>query len=99
MTMRRTTLAVVVSALMMQRAAATTVTNLNDGGDGSLRAAVAATPSGGIVDFVPGLTGTIVLATPITVTDLTISGPGAGVLTVSGGDTTSIFAMAGATTL
>jgi hypothetical protein len=97
--MRRTTLAVVVAAFVARSAPAATVTNLNDSGDGSLRAAVAATPAGGIVDFAPGLTGTIVLASPITFSDLTISGPGADVLTVSGGNTTSIFAMAGTTTL
>ena len=67
---------------------AVTVTNLNDSGDGSLRAAVAATPPGGVVDFAPGLTGTITLTSKIDVNGLTISGPGASVLRISGGHTT-----------
>ncbi len=34
------------------------MTNLNDAGSGSLRDAIASTPTGGTVDFQPGLTGT-----------------------------------------
>src|SRR5262249_48777682 len=63
-----------------------TVTNLNDAGPGSLRDAIAVTPSGGTVDFQAGLTGTIVLRTgELAITkDLTLAGPGAAVLVVQG---------------
>lgn len=59
------------------------VTNLADAGSGSLRDAIATTPSGGTVDFQPGLSGTITL-TSATLTigkDLTIMGPGPDVIT------------------
>jgi hypothetical protein len=63
-----------------------TVTNLLDGGAGSLRQAILDTPAGGTVDFQPGLSGTITLTTGqlLVNKDLTIAGPGAGVITVSG---------------
>src|SRR6187455_194197 len=92
-------IAMAAAVLVSRTAVATTVTNLNDSGDGSLRAAVAATLPGGVVDFAPGLTGTITLANPIDVNGLTISGPGASVLRLSGGDATPLLAMTGATTL
>jgi hypothetical protein len=63
-----------------------TVMNLLDSGPGSLRQAIIDTPSGGTVDFQAGLTGTITL-TSATLTigkNLTITGPGASVITVSG---------------
>ena len=68
------------------RTVPSTVTNLLDSGPGSLRDAIASTPAGGVVDFQPGLTGTITLTTgELTIgNDLTVNGPGAGVLTVSG---------------
>src|SRR5262249_41327903 len=88
----RTAILVAIAAVLVARTAvATTVTNLNDSGDGSLRAAVAATPPGGGVDFAPGLTGTITLASPIDVNGLTISGPGASVLRLSGGGATRLL--------
>src|SRR5262245_24645712 len=61
-----------------------TVTNLNDSGPGSLRDAIANTPAGGTVDFQPGLTGAITLASlPLAVDKaLTIAGPGAQSITV-----------------
>src|SRR5262249_54393022 len=63
-----------------------TVINLNDAGTGSLRDAIAITPPGGTVDFQAGLTGTILLITgELAITkNLTIAGPGADVITVSG---------------
>src|SRR6516162_9430064 len=63
-----------------------TVTNLMDAGPGSLRQAILDTPAGDTVDFDPSLSGTITLTTGgLTVDkDLTIDGPGAGVITVSG---------------
>ena len=72
------------------------MTNLTDAGPGSLRDAVASTPAGGTVDFQPGLSGTITL-TSATLTiskDLTIMGPDAGLLTVSGNNTLRVFNIA-----
>jgi hypothetical protein len=69
-------------------AQAATVTNANDSGAGSLRAAIAASASGDTIDFAPALNGqTIILSSGRLVIDkaLTISGPGAGSLTISGG--------------
>ncbi len=79
--------------LLPASALGTTVTNTNNSGGGSLRDAVANTPSGGIVDFDPGLAGsTIVLGTEIVIDkSLTIAGPGPGLLTVSGNNVTRIF--------
>src|SRR5262249_38056361 len=74
----------------------TTVTNLTDHDPGSLRDAIAITPSGGVVDFQPGLTGTIILTTSelAIAKDLTITGPGADVITVSGNHALRIFNIA-----
>src|SRR5262245_50462290 len=68
-----------------------TVQNLNDSGPGSLRAAITAAnahPNADLIKFANGLTGTIHLASQLSITeDLTINGPGAGSVTVNGGDT------------
>ncbi len=67
-----------------------TVTNLNNAGAGSLRDAVVNTPGGGTVDF--AVTGVITLSSEIVIDkSLTIQGPGADQLTVSGGNTTRVF--------
>jgi hypothetical protein len=70
-----------------------TVTNLDDAGPGSLRQAILDTPAGGAVDFQKGLTGTITLGTgELALTkDLTIAGPGADVITVSGNQASRVF--------
>jgi hypothetical protein len=70
-----------------------TVTNLNDAGAGSLRQAIIDTPAGGTVDFQPGLSGTITLTSgELAINqDLTISGPGASVITVSGNNASRVF--------
>lgn len=67
-----------------------TVTNTNDSGPGSLRDAIA---TGGTVDFDPSLNGsTITLLSEIQIfQDVTIQGPGAGLLTISGGNATRLF--------
>src|SRR5262245_43077075 len=81
-----------------------TVKNLDDSGPDSLRAAVAAadaSPGADTIRFLGGLHGTITLASelPIT-TDLTIDGPGANQLTVSGNGVTRVFDVsAGAVTI
>ena len=65
-----------------------TVTNLNDGGAGSLRAAITSADSnaGSSIGFKPGLSGTILLASglPALTTSMTITGPGAALLAVDG---------------
>jgi probable HAF family extracellular repeat protein len=68
------------------RCVPSTVTNLSDHDPGSLRDAIATTPPGGTVDFQPGLSGTITLTTGELAIDkdLTITGPGRDVITVSG---------------
>jgi hypothetical protein len=72
-------------------AQAATVTNTNDSGAGSLRDAIASTPSGGTVDFAPGVSGTITLTGGVlSITQsLIINGPGAGVLTINGNNDTA----------
>lgn len=77
-------------------AATYTVSSLDDNGAGTLRQAIAdanASPGADVIDFAPGLAGTITLTTgKIVVTDdFTISGPGSAVLAVSGNNTSQIF--------
>ena len=78
-------------------AATDTVTNLHDSGLGSLRAVIAAASSGDTVVFESGLTGTITLTGGAVAVDknLTIVGPGAGLLKVDAGDASRIFETAG----
>jgi hypothetical protein len=73
-------------------AASFSVTNLNDAGPGSLREAIDEanfTVGADIIEFAAGLAGTITLSSdPLVISDnLTIVGPGADLLTVSGGGT------------
>jgi hypothetical protein len=77
------------------------VTNLDDAGMGSLRQAIMDTPAGGTVDFQAGLTGAITLTTgELAITkDLTISGPGSSVLTVSGNHASRVFDIAASFTV
>jgi hypothetical protein len=51
----------ILTLLAAQTTLPVTVLNLNDTGSGSLRQALSAAPSGGTIDFTPGLNGTIVL--------------------------------------
>jgi hypothetical protein len=82
--------------VLEDRCLLSTVTNLNDAGDGSLRQAILDTPSGGTVEFQPGLMGTIVLISGELAIgkDLTIAGPGADVITVSGNHASRVFDIA-----
>ena len=87
--------AALVPALLVPAAPslADTVTTLADSGAGSLRSAIADTAAGGTVTFAPGLAGgTIVLGSELVIDkDLTIDGPGARQLTLSGNDVTRVF--------
>ena len=68
-----------------------TVTNTNDSGPGSLRQALADASDGDTIDF--GVTGSIGLTSGELVVDknVTISGPGAGNLSVDGNATNRVF--------
>ncbi|HVK08984.1 MAG TPA: hypothetical protein VM597_09435, partial [Gemmataceae bacterium] len=77
-----------------------TVWNLADGGDGSLRQAVLdanALPGADDIRFADGLQGTIALTGgQLSITDhLTINGPGAGLLAVSGNHQSRVFNISG----
>lgn len=83
-------------------AAAFTVTNCNDSGTGSLRAEVAAAPAGHSITFASAVTSCspIVLTSgPITLTrNVTITGPGASALAISGDGLVQVFSVSSAVT-
>jgi hypothetical protein len=81
-----------------------TVGNLADSGPGSLRQAILdanAQPGADTIDFADGLHGTIALASgQLGITDdLTIDGPGADQLAVSGSHRSRVFALSGGVTV
>ncbi len=85
-----------------QSAAATTrtVTSLNDdNGAGTLRATIQASATGDTINFDPGVTGTISLTNGqlVLATNLTISGPGAAVVSISGHTNGRVFSITGGT--
>ena len=84
-------LAVLVTAWPAQAAPIETVTNLNDSGPGSLRAAILNVDVGGTIDF--SVTGTIVLTGGELDVNQSVSivGPGSGDLTISGNGTSRVF--------
>ncbi len=69
------------------------VTNCNDSGPGSLRQAVSSANPGQTVNFnLPHRCSTITLASTIVIgTNLTVAGPGANALAVSGNDANTVF--------
>jgi hypothetical protein len=71
------------------------VTNLNDSGAGSLREAIARACAGSTITFAPGLSGTLTLTSGdlVILRSLTIQGPGANLLTISGNHTYRIFTL------
>ena len=87
--------AATIVAVQIVDAANVTVTNTADSGAGSLRDAIATANNGDTIVFAAGVTGTITLSSgQLTVnSDVTISGPGANVLSVSGNDTNRVFAI------
>jgi len=73
-------------------ASAQIVTNTHDRGTGSLRDAIAMAPDGGTITFGPSVIGSITLTSPLDIEkNLTIRGPVAGVLTVSGNHVDRVF--------
>lgn len=68
-----------------------TVTNTNDSGAGSLRQAIADAASGDLIQF--SITGTITLSSTLTIEgkNLTISGPGALLLAISGNHSVQVL--------
>jgi hypothetical protein len=74
-----------------------TVRNTRDSGAGSLRHAIlnANAGGGGKLVFAPRVTGTITLSTdlPSLTANVTITGPGANLLTISGGDECRVFSI------
>ena len=68
------------------------VSNTNDSGKGSLRATISSASSGDTIEFASGVTGEIVLSGALAITqNLDIEGPGAGILTISGGHFYQVF--------
>jgi predicted outer membrane repeat protein len=95
-------LASLVFSIAPAQAATYAVTNLNDSGSGSLRQAILdanANPGADTITF--GVTGTVTLASPLpAVTDtLTISGPGASSLTISGNNANQVLQIGGGITV
>jgi hypothetical protein len=94
--MRRAGLALAMLLCLDARAATYVVTSLNDTGAGSLREAISkanSNPGADTINFGAGLQGTITLTSNhIFISDaLTINGPGASLLTISGGGNYRIF--------
>jgi hypothetical protein len=76
-----------------------TVTNNLDSGAGSLRADIAAAQSGDTIVFAPSLDGKTITLTsgPLAISkNLTIQGPGASLLTISGNHLSPVFHVTGA---
>ena len=83
------------------RAASLTVTSTADSGAGSLRQAIADAASGDTITFnLSGCPCTITLASQLTIDkNLTITGPGAGQLTISGNNAVRVFQVNAGSTL
>jgi hypothetical protein len=94
------TVCVAVLPVQVAGAATDTVTNCNDSGPGSLPVVVAGSAAGDTVTLAPTPSCTLItLAATIDITtDLTIVGPGAGALAVSGGGTVGVFDVASGVT-
>ncbi len=82
-------------------AATVTVTNNNDSGAGSLRQTIASAASGDTIIFAANVTGTITLNSGEILVDkaLTINGPGAATLGLSGNATSRIFSLTSPVTI
>jgi dockerin type I repeat protein len=93
--------AATIAAVQIVRAANVTVTNTNDSGAGSLRQAISSANPNDTIVFNASVTGTITLTTGqlIVNKNLTISGPGAHILSVSGNNASRVFAISSGTTV
>lgn len=79
-------------ALLPASGSTLTVTNTNDSGSGSLRAALAAAAPGDTINFNVTSPATITLASSLTVsTNVTITGPGASNLALSGNNAVQVL--------
>ncbi len=93
----RVLIGILVTTATSLYAATITVTNTTDNvaspAVGSLRGAIAAAADGDTIEFAPAVTGTITLAGAELVLDksLTISGPGAATLALSGNQLSRVF--------
>lgn len=95
------TLSIVILPADVAGAASDTVTTCSGSGTGSLPAVVASAAAGDTITFVVSCppTSPIVLSSTIEITqNLTIDGPGAGVLAVSGNDAVGVFTISSAVT-
>jgi Chlamydia polymorphic membrane protein (Chlamydia_PMP). len=88
-------------SVVSSSASTLTVTNPLDTGAGSLRATIAAAAAGDVIQFDPSLSGQVILlASQISVVrELTIEGPGADKITISGGNHNRIFSASAPLTL
>src|SRR6267142_1593575 len=87
-------LTLMVSPVQTARAATITVSNTKDSGAGSLRQALLTAAPGDTIDFAANVKGTIKLNSTLTITkNVTISGPGATTLRISGNDTVRILSV------
>ena len=86
-------LALVLAPAMVANAATIQVTNNNDSGAGSLRQAIADAGAGDEITFAGTVTGTITLTSgELSINkNLTITGPGAHVLTITGNNASRVF--------
>jgi hypothetical protein len=93
--------AALATALLLPTAPAMagTVTSLaDDGGAGTLRSQIAAADPGEVIVFQAGLTGTVLLDSELLIQkNLTIDGPGARALRISGGDATRVLRVSAST--
>ena len=89
----RSLLLVLLAAASPAGAMAATVTVTTDGGAGSLRQLLAAAGDGDTIDFAVTTPATITLTTGelVVAKNVTITGPGAGLLTISGNDASRVF--------
>jgi len=88
-------LALLLAPAMVTHAAIIQVTTTNDTGAGSLRQAIADAGSGDEITFADTVTGTITLTSgELSINkNLTITGPGAHVLTISGSNASRVFSI------
>ncbi len=92
-------LSLMISTQRVRAFGTITVTNTNDSGTGSLRKAIADASFGDTIEFAANVTGTITLTSGELLIDnrLTINGPGAKDLTISGNHASRVFRTTGDT--